>query len=449
MNVLECSNLTCRFNGTVALDGLSIEIADRQCVSVVGHNGAGKTTLLNAICGLTRTQVGTVRLNGVDVSTWPFSRRAALGLIRSFEDAGIWSRLSVLDNAALGAYGLPLAEARRLASVRLADVGLAEYEREEAASLSLGLRRRMELAKILTRRQVTDARSVLVLDEPFRGLDAVATATMTSLLRDHVIGRCAALLVEHEVERAQQLSSCLINLRNGRIAPSAEETEEAADCLQPGISGDGRSLPAVRLVDLYAGYGAAVVLRGVNLSLLEGEAVHVIGPNGAGKSTLLRVLVGTLRPLRGRVEFFGRVADALQPRVRLGVGYAPQGGRLVKDLTVRTHIGMAKEAATQRSGLSTAFISAFPEAEGLLSRRAGELSSGQRSLVALWTALATEPRLLLADEPGAGLAPDLRRRVYDFLRMEYLKQGRSLLFVEHGPALPWARPAPLDHGVVR
>ena len=162
---------------------------------------------------------------------------------------------------------------------------------------------------------------------------------------------------------------------------------------------------------------------------------------------MLRVLVGTVKPTSGLVELFGRLADESHSRVRLGLGYAPQGGRLIKALAVRTHIRMAQEAAFRPGELSTLFLRAFPEAETLLPRRAGDLSSGQRSLVALWTAIATEPRVLLVDEPGAGLAPDLRRRVYDFLRSEYLNHGRSLLFVEHGPPLPWARSVQLKHGL--
>jgi len=184
MSILRCSKLTCRFNGTLALDAVDLEIAERQCVSVVGHNGAGKTTLLNAICGLIRPQAGSVQIKGVDVSNWPFPRRAALGLIRSFEDAGLWRRLSVLDNVALGAYGVPLEEARRLAARRLAELGLAQCEREQADSLSLGLRRRMELAKILVRKQIVGEFAILILDEPMRGLDAATKETMSDLLRE-------------------------------------------------------------------------------------------------------------------------------------------------------------------------------------------------------------------------------------------------------------------------
>jgi ABC-type multidrug transport system ATPase subunit len=450
VNTLDCSDVTCRFNGTLALDHVDITVGRGELVGLIGQNGAGKTTLLNAISGIVSPQKGRVRLNGVDVTRRSFRQRAAAGLVRSFEDTGIWKGLPVVDNVSLGGYGQPLEEARRLATRVLASVGLSDYLHEAAGTLSIGLRRRMELAKILLRKEVTGASALIVLDEPMRGLDESAKTVMVDLLREHLVGHCAILMVEHDREVAEKLSSRLIYLQNGRVSllPATETVDPSGGADSERTQVD-QSAPSVQLRNVHAGYSTEDVLKGVDLSVGRNEAVQIVGPNGAGKSTLLRVLVGGVEPRRGTIEVLGKNVGPTDSRLQLGIGYAPQGGRLVRYLPVRTHIELAQKAATGRVNLNLQrrFHEMFPEAKVLMPLRCGELSSGQRSLVALWTAIATEPVVLVADEPGAGLAPDLRRRIYDFLRSEYLNDGRSLLVVEHGTRLPWARPVSLLHGL--
>lgn len=453
MNVLECRHVTSKFNGAFALNDVTLTVAETECVGVVGPNGAGKSTLANAICGLASLQSGKIFFNGVDVSEWSYPRRARLGVIRSFEDVGMWQRLSVVDNVALGARELPLRHARDVAMRYLKNLGIDDVADQPSEKLSLGLRRRVELARILVRQNTIAGRPLLVLDEPTRGLDSGSKEAFVELLKTHVLGRCPVMMIEHDLRLASEICSRLVHLRAGQVVGNAPTGMDHpnGDNGRRAPAPESKRVPVLRLHDIHAGYGPVDVLRGISLSLGDGEAVQLQGPNGSGKSTLLKVLVGSLRPSGGRIELFGKVMDSERDRVGRGLGYAPQGGRLIPDLTVQAHIDLAREVADGRRVEPISeriFCEAFPEVGPLLRQRAGDLSSGQRSLVAVWAALSTEPRVLLADEPCAGLSPDLRKRMYEFLRREWLKPGRGLIFVEHGPHMSWARPIKLERGTI-
>lgn len=452
MNLLECRQLSCRFGGTVALNKVDLAVRHGESVGIIGQNGAGKTTLLNAVCGLVPSG-GTIRLSGVDVSHWPFARRARNGLIRSFEDSAIWQHLSVADNVAIGALGLSLATARRSAERWLEVFGLLSRAADAAESLSLGERKKVDLARILLRKETVTNPPLVVLDEPTRGLDDDTKTEFQELVREHLIGQCGVLVVEHDLTVASRLCSRLVHLRAGSVVDGPDLARQS-DKVEANTSGtcplDSKNV--IRMEGVYAGYGSVEVLRGVSLALADGEAIQLKGLNGSGKSTLLRVLVGSLKPSHGCVDLFGHNVNGDSNRVAEGLGYAPQGGRLIRDLSVETHVQIACQialSANRKAWFDRRFCEMFPEVRGLGPSRAGDLSSGQRSLVSLWVALATEPRILLADEPGAGLASDLRQRLYDFLRTEWIGSGRSLIFVEHGAPQPWARQVLMERGAIK
>jgi ABC-type branched-subunit amino acid transport system ATPase component len=448
MTTLECRNVSTEFGGVAVLRDVRLAVARNEFVGVCGPNGAGKTTLLNAVCGLVRIGSGQIWLNGGDVTGWSLERLAEAGVIRSFEDGSSWGRISVLDNVALGGFGAaPLSAARALADRRARQFGLADALDDRAADLSLGQRRRMELARLLVRRDILGEHVLLILDEPSRGLDHQAKSVLLELLDAHVRHQCTVLMVEHDLELARRLSSRLVTLREGRV-------EELGDEKQP-VPGPSHSFlrssdtPALHLDEVSAGYGREDVLRGLTLSVQFGEAVQVVGTNGSGKTTLFRVIVGALRQRRGRVTALGAQLQPGRSRLSEGIGYAPQGGRLIRDLSVQAHLDLARQAARaagRRPEAAPAFEAAFPQVERLRRSVAGALSSGQRSLVALWVALATEPSILVADECGAGLAPDMRGKVYDFIRLNWLNENRAFLFVEHGPTPIWARAVVLERG---
>lgn len=181
----------------------------------------------------------------------------------------------------------------------------------------------------------------------------------------------------------------------------------------------------IRVRDILAGYGKKEVLRGISLDVAKGELLALIGPNGSGKSTFLKVLAGFLLPTCGEVWFDHQNITRMAPdrRVKTGLRYFMQGGRVFPNLTVKENLemGAITVPATEKDEKIAAVIELFPHLENLLSRRSGSLSGGERQALALAMLLITRPRLLLLDEPSAGLSPLLTeammRKVHELTRM--------------------------------
>jgi branched-chain amino acid transport system ATP-binding protein len=186
--------------------------------------------------------------------------------------------------------------------------------------------------------------------------------------------------------------------------------------------------------NLSAGYAAGLVLHGVSLRLEAGEAVCVLGPNGAGKSTLMRALSGVAPRVTGAVVMDGRAIHRLPAhrRVRLGLVQVPEGRRsVISTLSVDDNLrlaGQTMSAATFRDRLADV-RALFPFFAARGSQPAGTLSGGQQQMLAIALALILGPKLLLIDEPSAGLAPVLVEEVFDRLR-GLRERGVSVLIAE-------------------
>ena len=169
----------------------------------------------------------------------------------------------------------------------------------------------------------------------------------------------------------------------------------------------------LRAEGVTAGYGGPPIIEDVRLAVHAGKITAIVGPNGAGKSTLLKALSGVLKVSRGDVYVRGSKTTNVPPEklVRRGLGYVPQVSNVFPDLTVRENLEMG--AYTRRRGVHARIdelCELFPDLSKSLRRRAGMLSGGQRSMLAMARALMPEPAVMLLDEPSAGLAPCSRAR---------------------------------------
>ena len=183
---------------------------------------------------------------------------------------------------------------------------------------------------------------------------------------------------------------------------------------------------------LTGGYGDADILHEVSLTVGRDEIVVIVGPNGAGKSTAMKAIFGLLRVRRGHIWFNGnRIAGWSPDRiVRHGICYVPQVDNVFRDMTVHENLEMG--AFVRRGALSSAFDRVYALFPDLVAKRrelAGRLSGGQRQMVAMGRALMLEPKLLLLDEPTAGLSPLYMERIFDIVR-DVRASGVAILLVE-------------------
>ena len=188
----------------------------------------------------------------------------------------------------------------------------------------------------------------------------------------------------------------------------------------------------LRKVD--AGYGSFQALFGVDLDVKAGEAVGVVGPNGAGKTTLMRVISGLIRPRSGSIGMQGIDVLATPPHriVSLGIAHVPENRRLFPGLTVEDNLRMGAfmPEARARHDQRLAFVfDLFPRLKERRHQLAGTMSGGEQQMCAIGRALMSDPKLLLLDEPSAGLAPVVVQQVFELVK-RIRASGLTVLIVE-------------------
>jgi branched-chain amino acid transport system ATP-binding protein len=211
-------------------------------------------------------------------------------------------------------------------------------------------------------------------------------------------------------------------------------------------------MSVLELRDVSKRFGGIRALDGVSLSVEEGAAVAIIGPNGAGKSTLFALVSGELQPSGGTILLAGRDVRRLssERRARAGLGRTFQSARLFAGLSVRENVEIALAAARRRDGEVEEALAEVRLLERV-ERRAGALAQGERKRLELAMVLAQRPRLLLLDEPTAGMGTDERAAIMELIVGAVERRGLTMVFCEHDMDTVFAharRIVVLDRGAV-
>ena len=239
MSLLVAEGLSRRFGGLLAVDNASLSVPEAGLVGLIGPNGAGKTTLFSLLSGFLPPSTGRVTFAGSDVTAEAPHRRAARGMVRTFQIVQPFAGLSVRDNIAVGAYlrHADRAEAIRVAETVATEVGLAPMLDAQASSLTVAGRKRLELARALA----TEPR-LLLLDEVLAGLNPSEVRDIIPVIRAIRDRGVAILMIEHVMQAVMNLCDHVHVLAGGRIIAAGPQREVCAD---------------PRVIEAYLGHGAA------------------------------------------------------------------------------------------------------------------------------------------------------------------------------------------------
>jgi ABC-type lipoprotein export system ATPase subunit len=447
-----------------ALQGLSLQVADGEVLTVLGPSGSGKSTLLRLLAGLDRPSAGVVRVYGEDVGKLP-SRRLAryrstlLGYADQHYARALAPELTARDLVALqlGLRGASRAERFARADELLERVGLTAKRERHPTELSGGEQQRVALCAALAHRP-----KVFLADEPTGELDAATAdqvyAMLNELVREH---RCTTVIVSHDPESAR-IADRIVRIRDGRVSEEWAREGEPSDTIVVGRGGwlrlpeelllragigakatarfeDGgvvvtpigastspqvqpgpapalepasNSLlqaPVAEARGVTRRYGATIALQPIDAALFGGRLHAITGPSGSGKTTLLHLLAGLELPDGGTISVGGVALSSLDRTARAAlrreqIAYVGQQAGLVPHLSALENV----ELVLALRGLDGGRLAALAALESVglgerATQRVARLSQGERARVAIARAVVSKPTLLLADEPTSRL----------------------------------------------
>jgi ABC-type branched-subunit amino acid transport system ATPase component/ABC-type branched-subunit amino acid transport system permease subunit len=452
--VLEATEIQKSFGGIHAVRNVSLRVLDRTLHALIGPNGAGKTTAFNLISGMFRPDSGTVTLARQSIAGLAPERITRAGVGRSFQITNLFPALTIEENVRLAVQARDPARfnfwrpAQALATVNaqttdvIRTMGLAGVEQAEAASLSYGGQRLLDMALALATRP-----RVLLLDEPLAGLAAAERDRVGALIKQ-VSADLPVLLVEHDIDRVFALADAVTVMNEGAVlvdgtvqdarnSPRVQEVyigsgAHALASRPRASAATGQALLQLDGVNTF--YGKSHILRDVSFSVHEHEIVALLGRNGAGKSTLLKSIVGIAPPASGEITLAGETL-ARRPSAQIarrGMSYVPQGRGLFAGMTVAENMELGR--LRRRTGAGVRWDEArifefFPRIKERWRSPADYLSGGEQQMVAVARALAGDTRVLLLDEPFEGLAPTVIEELFE--AFDKLRQTISIVIVDH------------------
>jgi len=449
--ILEVENLVYSFGGLKAVNGSTFTINRGGIVALIGPNGAGKTTLVNVVAGALRAAAGMVRFNGTDITGWYSHRVALQGLIRTFQISRELGGMTVLENMlvpppkqsgenvfnAMFRPGIGHRQDQVLvekALARLDDFGLYDSRDQYARNLSGGQKRLLELA-----RGVMAEPKLMVLDEPFAGVNPALVALLEGHLQNLRDSGITFVMVEHNLNVVERICDHVVVMAEGRTLATGKLSElrkneqvitaylggaltaHPRDTSAAGhaVKHMERAEPILKAIDLTAGYSKVPVIQEVDFQVEPGKVVAIVGPNGAGKSTMLKAMFGQLRNSSGQVNLAGTDISGW-PAFRIarnGMAYVPQVINVFTTLSVYENLEMG--GYTLKGGRPervAEVLEIFPDLKAARDKKGGNLSGGQRNMLGMARALMLNPKVVLLDEPTAGLSPTYTDIVWEQIR---------------------------------
>jgi lipopolysaccharide export system ATP-binding protein len=222
MNLLETQGLVKEYSGRAVVNGVSVEIAQRSIVGLLGRNGAGKTTTFRMIMGMITPTQGKVIFEGVDIAELPMYKRARLGMGYLSQEPSIFQRLSVRDNlyAILETMAITNQERNQRADSLIERFGLTEVVESQGRFLSGGERRKLEIARAM----VTEP-SLILLDEPFSGVDPITVQDLQQDIKHLVASGVSILITDHNVERTLEVVDKAYIIDHGKVLAEGTPSE--------------------------------------------------------------------------------------------------------------------------------------------------------------------------------------------------------------------------------
>jgi len=448
--LLQAEGVSKSYDGSWALQGVDFEILQGEVHALTGENGAGKSTLVNVLSGMTSADAGEIRIDGRPLHDLTPNMARALGIAVVHQDFDLAPNLTVAENLFLGdepKWFPSLVNKRReqeQARTRLDTVGLDIHPDTPVGDLSVAQRQLVAIAKA-----ISSPVRLLILDEPTSTLAADDTRHLLDLIRQRKAAGTSVLFISHKLDEVFGIADRVSVFRDGcnvgtRRIPDTSTSEVVGMMVGRELAAPHRGKPVLQqnVCLRISGLEAAGLGGGFDLSLRHGEVLGLYGLKGSGRSVLLRALFGLTRRRGGEILIDGKPSAIHSPlqAIRKGLAWVCRDRKergLFPNLDVQANLTLPALDSLSRFGFvlrGKERRATLKQIESLGIRTAGPdqpitaLSGGNQQKVMLARWLLCAPRVLVLDEPTAGIDVGAKAEIYALVR-RLTAAGMGILLV--------------------
>ncbi|MFD5600397.1 sugar ABC transporter ATP-binding protein [Leucobacter sp. NPDC058333] len=453
--VLEARNIVKTYGGTRALKGVNFEIRRGTVTTLFGENGAGKSTLMKILSGVEQPTAGEIVLDGEPVVFASTNEARERGISIIHQELSLAPNLSVRDNIFMGRelsgpFGVDYAEETRQARSLLDELQLPIDPDTLVADLRVGQQQIVEIARALSANS-----RILIMDEPTSALAAAEVEVLFGVIRDLLARGVAIVYISHHLEEALEVTDHAVVLRDGTMTARGAREDIDLEWIVRNMVGEhfdlgtppkgyefgevALSVQGLSVLDPENPERA--IVSGLSLDVRAGEIVCIYGLMGAGRTELLEAVAGREAVAAGEILLEGRsiLGDSIAERIAAGVGLVPEDRQrdgLVQTFDVGTNLTLASIDDSLVRGVisrsvekvrSKDLISAVTVKTPGPELPIGSLSGGNQQKVVIGKIVATNPRVMLLDEPSRGIDVGAKGEVFRLLA-DRARQGLAVVF---------------------
>lgn len=451
--VLSARNVAKSYGSIHALKGVNFDIHKGQVTTLFGENGAGKSTLMKVLSGIIQPTSGEIILDGAPVSFSSSTDARDRGISIIHQELSLAPNLSVRDNIFMGrelrnATGVDFAEEARQTRILMEELEEDIDPMTPVEDLRLGQQQIVEIARALS----VDSR-ILIMDEPTSALSASEVEVLFKVIRDLKARGVSIVYISHHLEEALQITDHAVVLRDGEMTAYAERKDIDLEWIVRNMVGENFELgspptgyemgaPALSIENVSVPDASGVdLVRDLSLSVRAGEIVCIYGLMGAGRTELLEAVGGRIALTGGRVMLGDRDVAKLRiaDRIKEGLVLVPEDRQrdgLVQTMSVGQNLSLASignftkrfftSSADELAIVDESIARVHIKTDGGAAP-IGSLSGGNQQKVVIGKMLATNPRVVLLDEPSRGIDVGAKAEVFKLLA-ERAREGLAVIY---------------------
>jgi len=451
-NILEMRQIEIQFPGVKALDKVDFSLRAGEIHSLLGENGAGKSTLIKCLTGVHHKDGGTIILNGREIQPQSPQNAIELGISTVYQEVNLCPNLTVAENIFVGRQPM------KFGQIDWRTINSRARELMRRFHLDIDVSRPLSYYSTAVQQMVSIARAVdiqakiLILDEPTSSLDDNEVKLLFQVMRDLRAEGMGIIFITHFLDQVYAVSDRLTILRNGHLVGTYNiEDISKVELVTQMVGKDMDTIFNLKRVDvdkdapymLTASHiGIPGQVEDISINLRKGELMGFAGLLGSGRTETAEMLFGATKTANGEIELNGKKTEIRKPYDALmhGMAFCPEDRKvdgIIGDLSIRENIALAVQARRgfmhplsrkEQNDLADKYIKALGIATPDAEKKIGELSGGNQQKVILARWMATDPNVLILDEPTRGIDIGAKAEIQR-LMLEMCEKGVSVIFI--------------------